>query len=1131
MCLMVITLKGQTNLIDSLQTKYQSAASDSARIKILKDISWEYLNNRNNADLAKKHIDSFYTISKNKNISWGAPLANYQYAVLERQKGNYSEALAFIEKYLIFHQTKKEPFALANGLYQKAIILDDLGSFDKSLEIYYSILKIYEERNHTFSIATTLNAIGEILKKTGKMPEAMNSYKRALELFSSLGDKTEIANCLFNIGDTYMQQKDYDSALEYFNNALSLDEETNSEWGKAYDFEALGKVYAFQKKYRKSLEYHNKALILREKLGLRRELSMSHTQIGIVNLELKDFGRAEKSLNTAIQIAEEIGSKSRLQENYRVLSQLYEQTGDFKRALAFKNKLATIKDSLFNEAKSKQIEELQVRFETEKKQDAITTLQKDAEISDLKLKQQAFLRNLVIGVAVAILLFVFLAFNRFKHAQRVKQADEERKMVILEERKRTEIEKQRVTELQKIDQLKDEFLANTSHELRTPLVGIIGLTESLKDGIAGKLPKVALENLDMIANSGKRLSHLVNDILDFSKLKNKDLILSQRPVDIYALSTIVLQLSNPMLKDKKLKLINSIPKEVPLVNADENRLQQIMHNLIGNAIKFTQKGYVTLLTEIKKDMLSISVSDTGIGIPKDKLETIFNSFQQADGSTQREFGGTGLGLSVTKQLVELHGGTIDVTSEEGKGSIFSFTLPISNEKRDDIKEKNYTSSDFVHTLSASKEDLMPAKQKSKSNDEALKILIVDDEPINRRVLENHLTVAGYDVTEVSSGKEALELLQGQTSFSLVLLDVMMPGISGYEVCEKIREQFSASYLPIILLTAKNTVNELVIGFNSGANDYLTKPFSKNELLSRIKIHINLNTIHRATSKFVPSEFVKSVGKESITDVRLGDHIEKKVTVLFSDIRDYTSLAEDMTPEQNFKFVNAYVGRMGPLIRENEGFVNQYLGDGIMALFPHQAEHALDAAIEMQRTLALYNKRRVEEKGYKPLSVGMGLHTGPLIMGIIGDANRNDPAVIADTVNSAARVEGVTKYYGANIIISENSLKSMKDSSGFNFRYLGKVKVKGKQKAIGIYECIDGDSVESISLKLKTLSNYNNGVSLFFDYQFIEAAKTFKKVLTKNPNDQVTQYFHQQAKKYAKSGAPKDWQSVTVMNQK
>ncbi|GLU44308.1 tetratricopeptide repeat protein [Allomuricauda sp. NBRC 101325] len=1120
---------GQTSRLDSLQNQLNQAQSDSSRISVLKNISWEYLNNRGDLETAKKYIDSFYTISEHKKLPWGTSIAHYQYAVLDRQKGNYTSALEHIEAYLDYSRQTNKPFSVANGLYQKAVILDNQGDMEKSLAIYYEILKIYQDHNDPFSIATTQNAIGEILKTTGKMDEAMENYQSALEIFTGLEDKIEMANCLFNIGDTYLQQQNYVEARSYFFRALQLDEEMDSDWGKAFDYEAIGKVYGYQKNYSQSLDYHQRALDLREKLGMKLELAMSHNQIALIYLELKNYPLAQENIEKAISISEAMGAKNQLQDNYELLSKIHEASGEFEKALAFKNKAITLKDSLFNEAKSKQIEELQVRYDTEKQQNAIASLQKDVEINDLKLERQKTLRNFIIAIALGTMLAFLFSFRRFKQKQREKQLLDEKKRAIEVEKKRTEIEKQRVLELEKVNKLKDEFLANTSHELRTPLVGIIGLSEGLKDGVAGKMSKTALQNLEMIINSGKRLSHLVNDILDFSKLKNKDLNLSLKPVDIYAVSNIVLRLSRPLLQDKKLKLINAIPKDIPLINADENRLQQIMHNLIGNAIKFTEKGVISLHAAVKKDKLTISISDTGIGIPKDKMDSIFDSFEQVDGSTEREYGGTGLGLSVTKKLVELHGGTITVDSEKGKGSIFTFTMPLSQIKRDEHEELQIDKPEVINTIQDFNEtDTTNSFVKAPSAQDVPTILIVDDEPVNRRVLENHLRMAGYQIIEVGSGKEALKIIAEGTPISLVLLDVMMPGTSGYEVCEKIREKYLSSELPVILLTAKNTVSDLVSGFNAGANDYLTKPFSKGELLSRIKTHLNLNIIHRATSRFVPLEFVKSIGKESITDVQLGDFSEKEVTVLFSDIRDYTTLSESMTPHQNFKFVNAYVGRMGPIIKENQGFVNQYLGDGIMALFPDSPEGALDAAIEMQRALALYNKRRVEEKGYRPLSIGIGLHTGPLIMGIIGDTKRNDPAVISDTVNCASRVEGVTKHFGSNIIISGDTLNQIQHPTDFNFRYLGRVRVKGKHKSIEIYECIDGDSIQKISLKLETKSHYDKGIALYYEGQFDEAATAFQWVLYKNPGDTVAHYFNERAKKYAVLGPPEDWTSGSVL---
>lgn len=1122
---------GQTSRIDSLKTALSAAETDSSKIFILKNISWEYLNNRHSGELAKKYIDSVMSLSRNNQFEWGIAQANYQYAVLERQKGNYQDALEFIEQYLAFTKSTQYEKDDADGLYQKAIILDDIGNFDKSLDIYYSILKIYEEQEDEFSIATTLNALGEILKKTGKITEAMASYTGALDIFTRLDNKIEMANCNFNIGDAYLQKKELNKALFYFNKALALDEETNSQWGMAYDVEAIGKVYGLKGNYADAINYHERALKLREELHLKKELSMSHTELGKSHFALGNYPKSHEHLMEAIKITEEIGAKPELLTNYEFISLLYEKMGDLKKALEFRNKSVTLKDSLFNETRSKQIEELQVRFDSEKKQAAIAALEKDAQITELELKRQTSVRNIIIGIAIMAILLAFGLFNRYKYNQRIKQEAEEQARMIEAEKVKTEIERKRVEELKKIDSLKDQFLANTSHELRTPLNGIIGLTESLKDGAAGNLPPRAIENLNMIANSGKRLSHLVNDILDFSKLKNRDLQLAINPVDLHAICNVVLTLSKPLTQDKNLKLQPSIPKDIPLVEADENRLQQILHNLIGNAIKFTREGSVKISATQKDKMVYISVSDTGIGIPKEKRSSIFKSFEQGDGSTIREFGGTGLGLSVSRQLVELHGGTIEVQSEVGKGSVFTFSLPASTVQKKEVPIAREEAQEHVQKIEGAPEKSLGSKATvADPEGNGFKVLVVDDEPVNRRVLENHLTLAGYQITETTNGKEALKLLDNGNAFDLILLDVMMPGMSGYEVCENIRKKFLPSELPVVLLTAKNRVSDLVIGFNVGANDYLTKPFSKNELLSRIKTHLNLNGIHKASSKFVPTEFIRSIGRESITDVALGDYVEKEVTVLFSDIRSYTQLAEGMTPQQNFKFVNSYVGKMGPLIQNNQGFVNQYLGDGIMALFPHRAELALQAAIDMQKAIQEYNIRRIRD-GNVPISIGIGLHTGSLVMGIIGDIKRNDTAIIADTVNTASRMEGVTKYYGAKIIISEDSLNTIENKEGFGLRYLGKVKAKGKDNVIGIYECFDGDPHEITKLKRKTLLEFEKGLKHFFNNEFPRASASFDKILSKNPEDLVAKYFVTKSAEYTLAGTPKDWDVVNTMSEK
>ncbi|MCP4603757.1 MAG: response regulator [Proteobacteria bacterium] len=434
-------------------------------------------------------------------------------------------------------------------------------------------------------------------------------------------------------------------------------------------------------------------------------------------------------------------------------------------------------------------------------------------------------------LAVLALIFWFVQSQRKKVKQKQKELDRE---------------KQVSARLIQLDKLKNEFLANTSHELRTPLNGIIGIAESLIDGMEEWSSEKIYSNLAMIASSGKRLSSLVNDVLDFSKMQHRTLELSTNPVDLCSISNVVLTTSKTLLGDKNLKLLNDIDTNIPTVNADENRLQQIMYNLIGNAVKFTETGSVKVSAIVKESRMEVRVSDTGIGIPKEKIDRVFESFEQAEGSTARVYGGTGLGLAVTKQLVELHDGEIWAESTEGQGSTFFFTLPISGEKASMLKAEEQPVSK-VHVLEpiitnpmdliSKIEDVAPAEGN-------FNILIVDDDPVNLQVLENHLSLQNYNITQALNGQEALNLIEGEQRFDLILLDIMMPKMSGYEVTEMLRESHAAHELPIIFLSAKNQVVDLITGFTAGGNDYLTKPISKAELLSRVKTHLQLLDINR-----------------------------------------------------------------------------------------------------------------------------------------------------------------------------------------------------------------------------------------------------------------------------------------------
>lgn len=292
----------------------------------------------------------------------------------------------------------------------------------------------------------------------------------------------------------------------------------------------------------------------------------------------------------------------------------------------------------------------------------------------------------------------------------------------------------------------------------------------------------------------------------------------------------------------------------------------------------------------------------------------------------------------------------------------------------------------------------------------------------------------------------------------------------------------------------------------------------------------IKKIHQVSQKFVPTEFIKSLGKNRLTEVSLGDLTEKEVTVMFVDIREFTSLSEGLSPKDNFLFINSFNKRMGPVIRKNKGFIMQYLGDGFMALFPSGSQNALRASIEMHKTLDDYNKIRLKKKR-SAVRVGIGMQNGDLIMGITGDVERLDAAIISDTVNTASRIEGLSKHFGTSILMTGKCMTNLTNPEEFNFRYLGPVQVIGKKKPIKLYECINGDAKTLYNHKLRTLGTFNKGMELYFNKEFAMSAVTFQQIFKQNTKDLTAKLFLNRAAHLITQEIDENWEGVQSMTKK
>jgi len=615
--------------------------------------------------------------------------------------------------------------------------------------------------------------------------------------------------------------------------------------------------------------------------------------------------------------------------------------------------------------------------------------------------------------------------------------------------------------LRRVDQLKDEFLANTSHELRTPLNGIIGIAESLKEGSAGLQNQKTLNHLKLIIDGGKRLAQLVNDILDYKKLTHDTLILQRRAIDLQTILDVVISLLRPLAEHKSLKLINNLAKDLPLIFADEDRVQQIFHNLIGNAIKYTDKGEITITAILNVNELEICVSDTGIGIETSKIEEIFRPFEQLSLPDSISQKGTGLGLSVTKQLIEQHDGHIWVEANLGEGSNFYFTLPCWLENyhsEDEIIEqpKMITFAEGDNPLS--QKIANPASEIIATPHKG-KILIADDDPINLQVLSDLLEMNHYQVVCAKDGVEASKL--GLTEkFDLAILDIMMPGMSGYEVTKSLRDKFNAIELPILLLSARNQPGDVTAGFEAGANDYVTKPIEREVLLSRIhtmrllgglveakRQKEHAKTLQQACErlgKYFPKQMVNQIITNDEENQLLAER--KQITILFADLAGFTSVSDRFEPEAITDILNSFLGKMGELIEQHDGILNEILGDGLVVLFGaldnmdkrQQARNSANLALKMQQAMAELSAQWLEAGFDHNVKLRIGVHQDFATVGNFGSKDIVAFRAVGSGVNFAARLEGFSA--AGEITVSYPIFAQCRED--FEFSKLEEVQFKG-----------------------------------------------------------------------------------------
>ncbi|MEM9482880.1 MAG: response regulator [Cyanobacteria bacterium P01_F01_bin.116] len=597
--------------------------------------------------------------------------------------------------------------------------------------------------------------------------------------------------------------------------------------------------------------------------------------------------------------------------------------------------------------------------------------------------------------------------------------------------------RQQAEQLLALDKQKTTFFQNISHEFRTPLTLTIGPLESAVERGTG-LP---LDQSVIALRNSRRLLRLVNQLLDLQRLDAGRMQASFYPCDFAQVVNSVAESFQAYCDRKHIHLTTQI-QPCPSVYLDLEKFDKVLYNILSNAVKFTPVGgaiQITLNTFEKTCYLE--VEDTGIGIRKEQLPHIFERFQQADGSASRIHEGTGLGLALVKELVELHGGKIRVSSAYGAGTLFTVELPlgadhlppdrVSNIPRtleqqraaveladlhnEVAEEESHTQT--PHAVAITSDDTSPW-QYSTATDDGATILVVDDNPDLRNYVASILQRQGHRISTAQNGATGLDIAR-KIHPALIITDLMMPQVSGLELIQQVRQDPTLQGTPIVLLTAKVDDDTRLEGVEQGADAYISKPFKDRELLAEVRnllalkanerkiVELNHYLTESVLQRFLPSTLVQKAARGAL---QLNFKPEPRlVTVLFSDIVGFTQLSNTLRSRRVAELLNEYFDVMTHAIFANGGTVDKFMGDAVLAMFgapetltpEEQVRRAISAARTMYKALEKLNQRW---EGVPRVQFRCGIHQGTAVVGMFGSSKRADYTAIGPSVNIAARLQ-------------------------------------------------------------------------------------------------------------------------------
>jgi len=857
--------------------KYKEISDSISMASCLSQIGYTYYQ-QSNYIMARSHFESSLRIYEALNNQRKIMALKENIMMIFITKGDYNKALPTLIENKNYNRTKGYDLLVAVENQHLGNIYLSQGKYDLAHVVYQESLEIFQQEDIKQGIAYIFWAIGQTYKNQGNLIKALDYIKKSENIHTEINFKIGIAACLTSYGKFYFELDNYDVALGYLQKALEIYEEIENNHLIADVYSLMGGIYLKLADYSQAYNYYEMSLSIFTKIEVKSDIAAIYNKIGIYFKEFGDLKNAKDYLMRSKEILEEIGHKKDMAEVYIGLGDLNIFQGNLSKgidwckkgydiaveigvltleqeaasylykahkamgndipALNFLERFLELQDTLRTDETSRQLQ--QMEFVRQRTADSLIIVEEKL-ITDLAyqetLSQERNSRNIFIFVGLGILLLAVGIFSRMVFVRRTNKELERRNKIISREKERAEAS----------EKAKEQFFNNISHEFRTPLTLILGpLNETLEKTTDDKMKP----SLQIMQRNALRLQEMINELLDLSKLEFGKVKLLTQEENIVKLTEDYIQSFESLADQRRIKLkFKSHAKEYKAW-VDSEKFEKILANLLSNAFKYTNpKGEIKVNISNQLSRVSnisgkssmdkgvyITVSDSGIGIAKENLTHIFDRFYQVGEASQAHHAGTGIGLALAKELVELHHGSINVISEMGKGTTFTVFIPFGQEHFSDeeifVKETEEREAEKTEWAVDKEISGNVTEEEVKKKNELPVLLITEDNVDMRAYIKTHLEKA-YTIIEAGDGEAGLQAAIDNVP-DLIISDVMMPRMDGYEMTEKIKTDPRTNHIPVIILTARASVESKIEGLETGADAYVTKPFDGRELKVRVK---------------------------------------------------------------------------------------------------------------------------------------------------------------------------------------------------------------------------------------------------------------------------------------------------------